>query len=137
VIPALGYYEQTDHTKDILGNLGFGLGYSVKRTSHIRIGLQADGEGFYGRRSQESLETLPLAAPLAFQSDTIHNTIYGGIARASAHLEYRFGDSGLFRVFADGGYQVKYTIVDYPNGVSAPNEWLYGPYVKVGLRYAF
>jgi hypothetical protein len=61
VFPALGLYEQTDETEDLLGNLGFGARYILYSTARLRFNLQFEGEGFYGKRSQQSLEVLPQA----------------------------------------------------------------------------
>jgi hypothetical protein len=136
--PGLGLYHQTDHTTDYLGNLGFGVGYSLYRSSRVRWALQLEGEGFYGDRTQESLETLPQAnffsAP--FQTATIDNTLYGGIGRGTVRFEYRLGQSGAFRVFVDGGIEGKYTKIHYSQ-VGTPDELLWGPYAKVGVRYSF
>jgi hypothetical protein len=142
-IPALGLYHQTDKTTDLLGNLGFGLGYSLlpglfgHTTGHFRIGLQFEGEGFYGNRSQESLETLPEFDPLfPYKTAKFDNVLYGGIGRATVRFEYRLGRSGLFKIFADGGAQLKYTQIQY-SGVGSFDELLWGPYVKLGVRYDF
>lgn len=136
--PALGRYYQTDKTTDMLGNLGFGLGYSlyVSPGSRMRLGLQFEGEGFYGTRSQKSLETLSADEGVEFVTANINNSLYGGIARLTTRFEYRLGKSGLFRVFADGGAQGRYTLISYP-GAGSHNEMLWGPYVKLGVRYAF
>ena len=134
--PAFGRYTQTDTTQDMLGNLGAGLGYTVSSSRHLRFGLQAELEGFYGIRSQQSLETLAADAGLQFTSATINNTLYGGIGRITARLEYRMGQSGLFKIFGEVGAEGRYTMIQYP-GASAPDEMLWGPYAKIGLRYAF
>ncbi|MBE0542005.1 MAG: autotransporter outer membrane beta-barrel domain-containing protein [Verrucomicrobia bacterium] len=136
-IPALGLYKQTDDTTDILGNLGFGVGYSLYTSRRVRFGLQVEGEGFYGQRSQDSLEVLPQAGPgFPFQTAKIDNDLYGGTGRATLRFEYRLGQSGLFKIFADGGVQAKYTEIDY-SGLGSYDELLWGPYVKLGIRYAF
>lgn len=142
VVPALGLYHQTDETQDILGNLGFGATYSVYSSRRLKVGLQVEGEGFYGTRSQESLERLPEAGPsFPFSTVTIDNTLYGGIGRGTAHVECRLGKTGLFKVFLDGGMQVKYTQVEYPGkgpfSGGSFDELLWGPYAKLGVRYAF
>jgi hypothetical protein len=134
--PAIKRYTQKDTTQDELGNLGFGLGYSLYTSHRLKVGLQLEGEGFFGTRSQDSLETLSADVGVKFVSDTIDNTLYGGIARATVRFEYRLGQSGLFKIFGDLGVQGRYTMIQYP-GASAPDEMLYGPYVKVGIRYAF
>jgi len=129
-------YAQNDKTDDILGNLGFGFAYQLYNSRHLRLRLQLEGEGFYGTRSQKSTETLGPDFQLSVQTADINNTLYGGIGRVTVGIEYRIGRSGLFKAFADGGFQGRYTKISYPDA-SAPNELLYGPYVKVGLRYAF
>jgi len=140
VFPGQGLYEQTDETTDLLGNLGFGVAYSVYSGRRLRIGLQMEGEGFYGTRSQDSAEALPQAG-ISFPSASIDNTLYGGIGRATVRLEYRLGQSGLFKIFLDAGGQLKYTIINYDSTGSFSedsfDETLWGPYVKIGLRYAF
>jgi hypothetical protein len=135
-LPPLGFYTQNDETTDLTGNLGFGLLYSVYSSRHVRLGLQLEGEGFYGQRTQESFEDLPQSPGIQTTTATIDNDIYGGIGRATVRFEYRIGSSGLFRAFADGGVQARYTFLSYPDAGSF-NELLWGPYVKVGLRYAF
>jgi hypothetical protein len=136
VIPVLGRYHQNDKTQDYIGSVGFGAGYSLYSTRRIRLGLQAEGEGFYGQRTQKSLEVLEDAGVgTIFKTATINNDLYGGIGRATLRFEYRFG-SGAFRAFADGGFQAKFTIVNYP-GIGSFNELLWGPYVKAGIRYSF
>ena len=137
VIPALGLYAQTDNTDDLLGNVGFGVGYRLYTSRHVRLGLQVEGEGFYGQRTQKSLETLPEDFGVKFSTATINNDLYGGIGRATVHFEYRFGESQAFRVFADGGVQGTYTFVNYPSGLGTFDELLWGPYVKVGVLFSF
>ncbi len=134
-IPALGLYRQTDKTTDIMGNLGAGVGYSLYTGRRFRVGLQLEGEGFYGRRSQESTEQLLLAG-FAFPSASINNDLYGGIGRGTVRCEYRLGRSGLFKLFLDGGFQAKFTWITY-SGLGTFDELLWGPYVKLGARYAF
>jgi hypothetical protein len=138
-IPNVGSYSQSDETKDLLGNLGFGVGYSVYTTRRMRLALQLEGEGFFGTRSQQSTETLQ-NLPGSSTAD-IDNTLYGGIGRATIKFEYRLGESGFFRVFADVGLQGKITEISYPD---VPNysgqtysELLWGPYAKIGMRYSF
>jgi hypothetical protein len=126
-------YHQTDHTKDYLGNAGFGLLYASRR---FNVGLQMEGEGFYGTRSQESNEQLESDAGLKPVTVHIDNTLYGGIGRGTVHFEYRPGHSGRFKIFADGGAQAKYTLISYPNQGTS-HELLWGPYVKLGLSYSF
>jgi tetratricopeptide (TPR) repeat protein len=136
VIPAFGIYKQTDKTTDILGNIGFGWRYALRPMQPYRIYLQLEGEGFFGTRSQNSLESLPEVEGFVPQAAKFSNTLYGGIGRATLRVEQGFGKTGLFRVYLDGGFQAKYTLIQY-SGVSAPNELLWGPYVKLGLRYSF
>jgi hypothetical protein len=134
--PALGRYTQTDSTEDTLGNLGFGLGYSLYTSRRVKLGLQFEGEGFYGTRSQNSLESLSADEGVVFVPANIDNTLYGGIGRVTMRFEYRLGQSGLFKIFGDVGAQGRYTMINYP-GASTENELLWGPYVKLGIRYSF
>ncbi|HEX4263453.1 MAG TPA: hypothetical protein VH597_03865 [Verrucomicrobiae bacterium] len=131
-----GKYTQKDKTQDILGNGGFGIGYSLYASRRFIISLQVEGEGFFGQRSQQSRETLSSDAGLTPKTDNIDNTLYGGIARGTARFEYRLGQANRFRVFAEGGAQGKITEITYP-GAGTFSEDLWGPYVKVGLRYSF
>jgi hypothetical protein len=139
--PNAGVYQQKNSSDDLLGNLGFGIGYSLYTTRRMRVGLQLEGEGFYGNRTQKSLESLQGLPASVLQEVSIDNTLYGGIGRGTVRFEYRLGQSGFFRVFADAGIQAKFTEVDYPgaNGFSSQSfgEVLWGPYAKVGLRYSF
>jgi hypothetical protein len=80
-------YSQRDSTKDILGNLGFGLGYALYTTEHISFGLRFEGEGFYGFRTQNSKEALPADSGVTAQTATIDNTLYGGLARGLVRFE--------------------------------------------------
>ena len=129
-------YKQTDQTQDILGNIGFGLTYSLYSTVRLKVGLQAEGEGFYGIRSQDSTENLPQAYNSPSGKGSINNDLYGGIGRVTLHADLRLGHSGRLKLTTDVGLQIKYTMITYP-GASAPDELLYGPYVKVGLSYLF
>lgn len=130
-----GAYSQKDDTQEYRGNLGFGLAYSLYSTRRLRFDLQAEGEGFYGERSQQSTES-PGSGYTAPQ-DNINNTVYGGIGRATLGVEYRLGSSGLLKLFGEVGAEVDYTLVQYPNGGGSHDEDLWGPYLKLGLRYAF
>ena len=130
-------YEQTDTTQDLLGNLGAGLGYTVYSSRRLRFGLQAEIEGFYGFRSQSSLEKLGSDVGLTPVSASINNTLYGGIGRATMRLDYRLGRSGLFKIFGEVGAEGRYTMISYPEGGGTENELLWGPYAKLGIRYAF
>ncbi len=136
--PAVGRYTQKDTTQDMLVNLGFGMGYSIykSKSRNFNIGLQLEGEAFFGTRSQDSLENLSAVEQVAFVRAGIDNTLYGGIGRATIRFEYRLGQSGLFKIFGDLGVQGRYTMIEYP-GAGAPDEMLYGPYAKLGIRYDF
>lgn len=130
-----GLYTQRDKSTDIRGDLGVGATYSIYSSRRFRFGLTVEGEGFYGDRSQDSLETLT-GTGLTPVTASINNTIYGGIGRGVLHFEYRFGHTGLLRAFLDGGAEANYTVIDYPSAGTF-NELLWGPYVKLGLRYSF
>lgn len=136
-IPALGLYHQTDKTDDLLGNLGFGLAYSLYASRHTRLAAVVEGEGFYGHRTQKSLETLPEDLGLNFATATIDNDLYGVIGRGTVRFEYRFGQSSALRAFVDGGVQARFTFINYPNGLGTFDELLWGPYVKAGVRFSF
>lgn len=131
-----GLYNQNDKTTEIRGNLGAGVTYSLYSSRKFRFGLQFEGEAYFGSRSQDSLETLSSAFGLPHVSANINNTLYGGLGRAVAHFEYRFGRTGLLRAFVDGGGELDYTEIQYPSAGSF-NELLWGPYVKLGFRYSF
>jgi hypothetical protein len=133
---AAGDYTQEDTTQDILGNVGFGLSYSLYASRHLRLGLQGEVEGFIGFRQQESFERLRQIEGIAPKKADIDNDLYGGIARGTLRSEYLFGNSGAFKVFGDVGFQVRYTFIDYPDAGSF-DELLWGPYVRMGMRYAF
>lgn len=129
-------YNQKDTTSDILGNLGFGLTYSLYARPRFKVGLQIEGEGFYGVRSQQSTETLPLDTGLAAARASLDNDLYGGVGRATVHADWRLGQAGRWRLTADVGVQYKYTIITY-SGAGAPDETLWGPYAKAGVSYVF
>jgi hypothetical protein len=132
-----GDYTQKDNTEDILGNIGAGLAYSLYTTHKLRIDLQGEIEGFGGERHQESTESLPFR-DLQGPQVSIDNTLYGGIGIATIHGEYRMGKSGLFKIFGEVGVEGRYDIVDYSgSSSSSPSEYLWGPYIKLGLRYDF
>jgi len=142
VIPALGLYQQTDKTDDLLGNLGFGISYSLYSSRRAKLAIQFEGEGFYGQRSQETIEVLPEAGVgFPFPKVKIDNDLYGGIGRGTVRFEYRLGQSGLFKIFVEGGLQGKFTMINYPGQLNFNggtfNELLWGPYAKAGLRYSF
>jgi hypothetical protein len=140
---AAGEYSQKDDTQEIRGNLGFGLGYSLFTTRRFRLDLQVEGEGFYGERFQQSTEEIPgqnqqqgQGPEIVGPQVDINNSLYGGVGRATVGVEYRLGSSGLFKIFGEGGVEVDYTEVQYP-GSGTLGEHLWGPYIKLGLRYAF
>lgn len=133
-------YQQSNKATDILGNLGFGAGYSFIRASRVTMGVQLEGEGFYGNRSQKSQESLLRAGEFG-PSVTVNNDLYGGIVRGTLHFEYKIGAAKLFKVFADGGMEAKFSEITYPSvgsfGGGSQSELLWGPYAKAGLRYDF
>jgi hypothetical protein len=129
-------YSQKDDTDDIRGNIGFGLGYSLFTTRRLRFDLQVEGEGFYGERFQQSTESIPADLNLTGPQVDINNSLYGGIGRATIGMEYRMGSSGLFKIFGEVGLEVDYTQIQYP-GSGTLSEDLWGPYAKLGVRYAF
>jgi len=79
---------------------------------------------------------LPEVVGVDFQTAKIDNTLYGGIGRVTLRFEYSLGRRELIKVFADGGAQMKYSIIDYPT-VGSFDELLWGPYVKAGFRISF
>ena len=129
-------YSQKDETTVMLGGIGVGLAYNIYTGRRLRLFLQTDLEGFGGTRSQQSTETLANNTGQKAVAASINNTLYGGIGRGTIRLEYRMGRSGLFKIFADGGVQGKFTQISYP-GIGSTSEYFWGPYVKVGARYAF
>jgi hypothetical protein len=131
-----GLYQQSNDTSDILGNIGFGLTYSLYARPRFRVGLQVEGEGFYGARSQKSTEILPLDYGMGELHASIDNDLYGAIGRGTIHADFRLGQSGRWRLTADAGVQYKYTMITYP-GNNGLNELLWGPYAKVGISYVF
>ncbi len=137
--PSLGgFYEQRDRTDDILGNVGFGLVYFVYRDNRAKLGLQLEGEGFYGHRSQDSREDLHNFDPYTIVNAKIDNNLYGGLGRSTARFEYALGRRGVFKLSADAGMEVKYTRIQYSDfGIGTRDELLWGPYAKIGLKYSF
>ncbi len=136
-IPSFGpgqYYSEHDNTFDYLGNLGFGLSYAAYSTIRLKVGLQMEGEGFGGVRSQDIDESF--GPSNIHGSTTIHNTLYGGIGRLTLHMDYRLGQAGRWKLTADAGMMTKYNIITYPDA-SNKSELLYGPYVKVGASFVF
>ena len=133
-----GFYKQTDRTEDILGNVGFGLVYFVYRSNRAKLGLQLEGEGFYGHRSQDSREDLHNFDPYPIVNARIDNNLYGGLGRSTVRFEYALGRRGVFKLTADAGMEVKYTRIQYSDfGIGTRDELLWGPYAKIGLKYSF
>ena len=134
-------YHQDDKTTDYYGNLGFGVAYNLYTGRRFRLYLQGEAEAFYGMRSQNTTEVSSGTIGVTPTAASINNNLYGGNGRATLRMEYRMGRSGLFKIFADGGLQGKFTQVSYPNvgasTSSASSEYLWGPYVRIGARYAF
>lgn len=128
------FYSEHDDTSDYLGNLGFGLTYSLYSTVRLKMGLQLDGEGFGGDRSQDINETYVPSNHSA--GTTIHDTVYGTIGALTLHADFRLGQSGRWKMTGDVGGMTKYSFVTYPEA-GTKEELLYGPYVKVGASYVF
>ena len=127
-------YTEHDDTFDILGNAGFGLSYSLYSTVRLKMGLQLEGEGFAGDRSQDIDEDyVPSSTP---GNTTIDDTVYGVIGRLTLHADYRLGQSGRWKLTGDVGVMTKNSWVSYPDFGTKP-ETLYGPYVKAGASYVF
>ncbi|HEX3623873.1 MAG TPA: hypothetical protein VH280_00450 [Verrucomicrobiae bacterium] len=126
------FYSEHDKTFDILGNVGFGLTYSLHSTFRLKMGLQLEGEGFGGNRSQDINET----ASGANGSTTINNTVYGAIGRLTLHTDYKLGQTGRWKLTGDIGVSTKYSFVSYPDS-GTKDELLYGPYAKAGVSFVF
>jgi hypothetical protein len=134
VSDAPGVYQQRDEIDDVLGNVGFGLSYSVYSAKRSKVILNLEGEGFYGHRWQDSEEKVFGART----TKSFENDLYGAIGRATVRFQYGFGRSGLLKFFADAGMAVKHTTIDYSEfHFGNEYELLWGPYVKTGLRYQF
>lgn len=136
---ALGLYREVDKTEDLLGNLGAGLTYTVlarltERGAAWRLSAQVETEGFFGTRSQDVNEDL-VEANFHPKNFGFNNTLYGGIGRITAKYQYAFKDD-RWRAYADGGLQGKFTQIEYSD-VGSFDELLWGPYIKVGISYAF
>jgi len=131
-------YSNRNSTKDYLGNLGLGIGYTLftTTTGSFRIAAQSEIEGFYGRRSQTLVEALGLDPGNQGPPVDIGNDVYGGLGRITARFQLRLNNSGLARAFADLGLQGKYSGINYPTGGTV-TEFLWGPYARVGIRYSF
>jgi hypothetical protein len=127
-------YTEHDDTFDILGNAGFGLTYSLYSTIRLKVGLQLEGEGFAGDRSQKIDENfVPSTTP---GNTTINDAVYGAIGRLTLHADYRLGQSGRWKLTGDVGIMTKYSWVSYPD-FGTKDETLYGPYVKAGASFVF
>lgn len=132
--PTGQFYSEHDNTFDILGNLGFGLTYSLYSTVRLKVGLQLEGEGFGGNRSQDITETF---VPSTLSDNAkINNTIYGVIGRLTLHADYRLGQTGRWKLTGDVGVMTKNSWVSYPN-FGTKDETLYGPYAKAGVSFVF
>lgn len=129
-----GLYSEHDDTFDVLGNFGFGLTYSLYSTVRLKVGLQLEGEGFGGNRSQDITETF---VPSTITGNTtINDTVYGAIGRLTVHADYRLGQSGRWKLTGDVGMMTKNSWVSYPD-FGTKDETLYGPYVKAGASFVF
>lgn len=147
------FYRNTGTIRDITGNLGFGLDYRLFNFKENRIRTRAvlEGEGFGGIRSREFNEvTIPFSG-----ENSMDNMVYGGLGRLLLRAEYSFGNDQQWRAFIEGGIQLRWTMESYKtpdralvgdNGVDLSNveirpsgnsDLLWGPYVRLGLRYAF
>lgn len=135
---ALTYNQQTE-TGEYYGNLGLGATYPLYRKGRFQIRLNADAEIFAGQRSTDVKESVTLVGLGLVNppsgTDSFDGLIYGGYSRATIRFQYELTESGLLRAFLDGGGQVKYSQIDYPNGWF--DELLWGPYVRCGLLYSF
>ena len=127
-----GLYSENDNTFDVLGQLGFGLTRALPSTVRLKTGLQLEGEGFGGNRSQDITEEY---VPSSFSANTtINDTVYGALGRLTFHADYKL--SARWKLTADVGMMVKYSFVTYP-GIGTKDELLYGPYAKVGAGFVF
>jgi hypothetical protein len=140
--PVLGQYAQTDHTKDILGNFGFGIAYSFYDGDRARLAAQLEGEGFFGHRDQKTSENLPFTqGGIVGPTVSINNELYGAIGRLTFRYQYAFGAARAIKAFVDVGMETKYSYINYSaSGLFSGgtfNELLWGPYARVGLRYSF
>ena len=127
------FYSEHDNTFDVLGNFGFGLTYSLYSTVRLKVGLQLEGEGFAGNRSQDITESF---AQSLTANTTINNTVYGAIGRLTLHADYRLGQSGRWKLTGDVGMMTKNSLVSYPDS-GTKGETLYGPYAKAGASFVF
>jgi hypothetical protein len=131
-----GVYRQENEIQDVVGDLGLGLVCEVFSVGKLRVGLQLEAEGFYGHRWQSIQEESELQGIIPAVSSSLENDLYGAIGRLTGRFQYRFGDTGSVRLFADVGVEAKHTVIGY-SGLGSYTELLWGPYVKVGLRYSF
>lgn len=130
------WYGIKNTTEDLLGNLGFGMSYTLFTGLHARLAAQAEGEGFFGQRSQSPKELLVAESNIRAEETSFENLVGGGVGRVTLRYQYRFGGTGRLRAFVDAGVQGKYTAIHY-KGVGTFNELLWGPYTRVGLGYSF
>lgn len=140
-------YEQDTSIQDIEGNVGIGVGYSIFSSSKVRLSAIGEAEGFAGTRAQKMEERLAqgaVPAPGSPFQDRLDNMVYGGLGRASLRFEFFPGQSRRLRLFADAGVQFRYTMIEYEQSPGAPSfdarsfgETLWGPFVKLGVRYSF
>lgn len=141
VAPGIGLYTESDKTQDFLGNLGAGLAYALYTGERWRIALQGEAEAFFGTRSQKTTEDVPDEELGTKPSASLSNTLYGGIGRVTVRAQYAFGKSGFFKAYGEAGFQGKFTEVDYSSAGNFKggsfDELLWGPYVKLGVRYSF
>jgi hypothetical protein len=131
-------YSQQDKTQDLLGNLGFGLGYTLFTGPRARLALQLEAEAFAGQRTQKLNEQM-FSGPGLLPNDeaaTVDNLLVGGIGRFTLRYQHRFGETGRLRAFADIGVQGKYTTINYKD-LGSSNELLWGPYTRIGFGYSF
>jgi len=130
----LDNYSQSNDGSDKLGNLGFGVAYLLHAGTRTKWNLQLEGEGFCGVRDQKSQEYFGADA---YPKTTFDNLLFGGRGRLTVRFEYGLGKTGLLKILADAGIQVKTTQIDYEDAGGRVSDLLWGPYAKVGLSYSF
>lgn len=145
------YYHRDTHWKDVFGSVGVGLSYDLAGSLRYAVLLQVEGEGFYGRRGQTIEERLGSARGPEVDMPTAD--LYGGQVRFTVGIDaVPFASVDALRLYLDVGVQARYTEVRYPTdsalsysgspdgakfeGITV-NELLWGPYVKLGLKYTF
>ena len=128
-------YNQHDSIQDVEGNLGFGVAYSFVSRPELRISAIGEGEGFAGERFQDDTESVIVPPATYAGTDKFNNLVYGGLARATVRFEYFPAKSKRWRLYLDGGVQSRFTEIDYSQGDHT--EVLWGPYVKLGIKYSF